>query len=364
MRLLWRFLCLTLIYMHFVCIIIVLFLWMEVIRMKRVIALLPLPLALLLRLFALSHPKWVETFFSGGIYPKLAAPVSRAFRVVSFPLGEILVVIFLLFCIYLLFRKRFFAATALFLVLPAVFIGGFGLNYLRLPLEKTLSIDTRPMPVSTLVALCEKLTRDANGRYAEPSGDLLLPAGDALNAAAGHYPIPKGKFGAPKFALSSPLLSRFLIAGITSPFTLEALVNGGIPEVSIPFVACHESAHLRGFAREEDANLVAYLACEFSNDPYYRYSGAISALQYAQRALREADPEAYGAVCRMVSENVLRDLSACDVYWAAFRQTKAAEVGARVNDAYLQTVGGGDQSGRSYGRVVDLLLGIYAEEAK
>ena len=48
--------------------------------------------------------------------------------------------------------------------------------------------------------------------------------------------------------------------------------------------------------------------------------------------------------------------------WAAFQNMKTAEVGARVNDVYLQSIGGGDQSGQSYGKVVDLLLGIYAEE--
>jgi len=332
---------------------------MEVTPMKRFFALLPLPLALLFRFFAASRPEWVETFYAGGIYPLLAAPISRMFGVVSVPLVEILLIAFVFFCVYLLFRKRFFAALALSLFLPAVFIGGFGINYFRMPLETTLAIGTRPTPVSTLVALCEKLTLDANSRYIEPSGDLLSPAGDALNAAARRYPIPKDEFGAPKFALSSPLLSRLLIQGVTSPFTFEALVNGGMPAVSIPFVACHESAHLRGFAREEDANLIAYLACEFSSDPYYRYSGAISALQYAMHALSAADPEAYASIRGMASEDVSRDLFACSAYWAPYRHTKAAETSARVNDAYLQTMGGGDQSGQSYGRVVDLLLGLY-----
>lgn len=329
--------------------------------MKRVFALLPLPMALWFRNYASSHPEWVEAFYASGIYPLLAAPISRAFGIVSVPLAEILLVLFLFFCAILLFRKRFFAALSLFLLLPAVFFGGFAVNYFRMPLEETLAIDTQPTPVSELAALCETLTRDANSRYTEPPRDLLSPASDALNAAARSYPIPKGEFAAPKYALSSPLLSRLLIAGITSPFTFEALVNGDMPAVAIPFVACHESAHLRGFAREEDANLVAYLACEYSTDPYYRYSGAIGALQYAMGALRAADPNAYGDIRLMASENVSRDLAAYDAYWAAYRNTKTAEAGARINDTYLQTMGGGDQSRQSYGRMVDLLLGLYAK---
>jgi len=267
----------------------------------------------------------------------------------------------MLACVVLIFRKKFFVAFALILLFPAVMIGGWSLNYFRLPLEHTLAIEMEWTPVSQLTALCEKLMADANNRYVEPSEDLLHSANDALNAASRLYPIPRGDFGAPKYALVSPLLSNFLIEGITSPFTLEALVNKGIPTVSIPFVACHEAAHLRGFAREEDANLVAYLACEFSVNAYYRYSGALNALQYAMDALNEADPYYCASIRQMASEEVLRDLSAINAYWAPYHHTKAAEAGARVNDAYLQTMGGGDQSRQSYGKLVDLLLGLYAQ---
>lgn len=327
--------------------------------MKRVIMLLPLPLALALRLVASSHPDWVEMYYANGIYPMLAAPISRLFRVVSIPFIEILVVIFVIFCVYLLFRKKFLTFVSLVLLVPAIFIGGWSLNYFRLPLEQTLTINVAPAPVSALTDLCEKLMRDANARYTKPEGDLLASANDALNNAARLYPIPTGQFGAPKFALTSPLMSRFLIEGITSPFTLEALVNQGVPTATIPFVACHESAHVRGFAREEDANLVAYLACESSDNPYYRYSGALNALQYAMQALHSADSNSYTIILQMASEQVMQDLIDHDAYWAPYRQTKAAEAGARVNEAYLQTMGGGDQSTQSYGRLVDLLLGLY-----
>lgn len=46
--------------------------------MKRLLALLPLPLALLVRLWARHTPETVERLFSQGVYPALAAPVSRA----------------------------------------------------------------------------------------------------------------------------------------------------------------------------------------------------------------------------------------------------------------------------------------------
>ena len=326
--------------------------------MKRLFALAPLPLSLLLRLLSALRPDWTERFFSRGVYPFLAGPVSRLMGLCPVPVVELLVAALVGFVLYSVFKKRFFRVFALLGLVASLFLGFWSLNYFRLPLEETLDIPVRASTVQELTALCDKLMEDANALYTEPPEELLPLAGAALNAAARDWPIPAGAWGKPKKALASPLLSRLLIEGITSPFTCEALVNGGIPAVSLPFVACHEAAHVRGFAREEDANLIAYLACAASDAPFYRYSGAVSALLHCLNALQRADGEAYQALRRTLSDGVRADLAAHAAYWAQYRGTTAAEVGARVNDAYLQALGGGDQSARSYGRLVDLLLAL------
>ncbi len=326
--------------------------------MKKLLAMLPLPAALLLRWIASAHPLWVERFFSTGLYPAIARPVSRLTALVPFSLLEPLLAILLLLVLYSLFKKRVFRVFALLGLVAAVFLGGWSLNYYRLPLETTLDLPVALSTPEELAALADALIDDVNARHVPLDGISLAEATGALNAAAESWPIPHGDYGSPKTALMSPLMSELLIEGITSPFTLEALVNGGAPAVSRPFVACHEAAHVRGFAREEDANLIAYLACEASSDPAYRYSGAFSALLYTLDALRSADPDAYLACRARISEDVLRDIAAHADYWNAFRETKAATVGTQMNNTYLKTVGGGQQSARSYGRVVDLLLAL------
>ena len=55
------------------------------------------------------------------------------------------------------------------------------------------------------------------------------------------------------------MLSYLGISGIFIPFTCEANVNATLPDWEIPFTACHELAHQRGFAREDEANYVGYL---------------------------------------------------------------------------------------------------------
>jgi hypothetical protein len=324
--------------------------------------LLPLPMALLLRLLAEANPAATERLFSRGVYPFVAAPFSRLTGLLPVPVVEIALVIFITFIFFSLFRRRFFRALVALGLAGAVFLGGWSLNYFRLPLSQTLGLTLAPSQPEELAALCEALVQEANERHCEaPEGDLFAPVEAALNAAAQSWPIPAGDWGAPKIALASPLLSRLMTAGITSPFTAEALVTGGAPAHSLPYVACHEAAHVRGFAREEDANFIAYLACEASDTPFYRYSGTLGVLRYCLNALSGADADAHAACLAQLSEGVRQDFAEYAAYWGQYQRGAAAQVGQQVNDAYLQAVASGDQSARSYGRVVDLLLALHRE---
>lgn len=335
---------------------------MRPLTIRRGIALLPLPIALVLRLLASRSPERVERLFSRGLYPRVAAPVSRLMGLVPFPVIEPLLVLLAGLLLFWLARRRFFRVTAVLLLVPAIFLGGWGLNYLRLPLEDTLALEVAPSGAEALRALCDRLVSDANAAYGEPPEEILPLVPAAMDAAGAMWPIPAGGFAPPKAALLSPLLSRLMIEGIVSPFTLEALVNGGIPAMSLPFAACHEAAHIRGFAREEDANLVAYLACSGSDIAYFRYSGAISALQHALVALKSADADAYRACMEGLRPEIREDLAEHGAYWAQYARTKTAELSHSVNDAYLQAVSGGEQSLRSYGRLVDLLIALHQKE--
>lgn len=329
----------------------------------RLLALLPLPAALLLRFAASKNPDAVERLFSQGVYPAIAAPVSRIMAVCPVPVVELLAIALIFFVLYSLWKRRFFRILAVLLAVAAVFFGGWGLNYLRLPLEQTLGLPVAASSRTELVALCEKLVDDTNENHATADKTAILPqVPAAMEAAARDWPIGQGTFAAPKRALSSPLLTRLMIEGITSPFTAEALVNGDIPAISLPYAACHEAAHVRGIAREDDANLIAYLACMASEDAFFRYSGSASALMHTLNALRKEDQSAYATCYARLSEPVRTDLLAHAAFWAPYENTPAADISSRTNDAYLHIASGGEQSTRSYGRVVDLLLALQRKD--
>jgi hypothetical protein len=149
-------------------------------------------------------------------------------------------------------------------------------------------------------------------------------------------------------------MSALGISGIYSPFTAEAHVNAQVPLTEVPFVAAHEVAHGRGFAREDEANFIAYLVCRSCDDPGLRYSGSLQALSHARGALGRSDRGLLEEVSADLDPGVLADLQAQYRFWRS-KETVLWEWSSRANDAYLK--GQGQAAGvRSYGRMVDLLL--------
>ncbi|MEG1429649.1 MAG: DUF3810 domain-containing protein, partial [Hydrogenoanaerobacterium sp.] len=164
----------------------------------------------------------------------------------------------------------------------------------------------------------------------------------------GYYPPVKPVF-------FSGFMSRTQLTGIYSPFTMEANVNTACTEYTIPATMCHELSHLRGFMREDEANFIAYLACEQSQDIRFRYSGTMLALVYAGNRLYEASPKLYEALQASYSRGVATDMTADYYYWKQFDDTVISNTSDAVNDAYLKANNQQDGT-ESYGRIVDLLL--------
>jgi hypothetical protein len=157
-----------------------------------------------------------------------------------------------------------------------------------------------------------------------------------------------------KPVMVSTALSYLGIGGIFSPFTGEANVNMTLPEPDVPFAACHELAHARGFAREDEANYVGYLACTRHPDADFRYSGLLAASVYAMNALVGVDRAAHADLEARRAPGVRRDLQALAA-WAERYRGPAERASRAVNDAYLKSQGQ-KEGVRSYGRMVDLLI--------
>ena len=138
-------------------------------------------------------------------------------------------------------------------------------------------------------------------------------------------------------------------------YTGETNINTNFPDYTIPFTSAHEMAHQRGFAREKEANFVAFLVCEASNDPYIRYSGKLSMLEYILNALYSEESDLYYEIFYLLDIKVRCELVAYSDFFDTYRDSTASEISSAVNDTYLKSQGQ-TEGEKSYGLVVDLAV--------
>ena len=324
-------------------------------------------------------PELVERVFARGLYPLLGGRLGCLTRLLPISLGECIVLVlagWLAVAFWRLARARERrprlrrlrrAALPVAAALYLAFLLLWGLNYQRQPFAVSARLDVRPSRIDELAALGAILVDEANqareGLPEDGAGIMRLADGRlhalarteaGFREAASLYPVLAGCPARPKPLLTSIVFSWLGVTGIYFPFTGEPNVNMTLPDPELPFAAAHEIVHQRGFAREDEANYLGYLACRLHPDPGFRYSGRLAASVYAVNALTALDRKAGDRLEAGRSPGTRRDLAAL-LAWAERYRGPAERVSQRVNDAYLRSQGEA-QGVRSYGRVVDLLL--------
>ena len=250
-------------------------------------------------------------------------------------------------------------------VLLAWFFLGWGLNYQRLSWGQSHGWAVSGGTVGELETLARTLADRASSLRAR-TGDrppAFWSSNAVRRAIVAAYerhgagdPLLAGSWGEPKVFPLSEVMSWLGLSGIFIPFTGEPLVNGGPADWQLPFTMAHESAHLRGWAREDEANFLAFWVLRDDADPALAYSAWSSALLYVASALEgtELGDQAWKRVAATLSPDVKADWKRSFAYWDRYKGP-VREVAGAINDAYLKTQGQSDGV-RSYGRMVDLLL--------
>lgn len=344
---------------------------------RRLAWLLPGPITLILFTIAQAHPTWTDRLYVRHLYPVIQS-LMRWTSLIRIPLAPLLTALvaagiligFLACFITAITRKtlRPLGRYAYFLIcaaglMYAWFMFFWGFQYQRTPIETQLNITVDAREPKALRSLCLELIDQANALKREsetPTAQKIIDeVPEAFESARLTWNLwTDVSISLPKASGVNRLLSNLMIEGIYSPFTFEPLVNTAIPAADLPFTTCHEVAHSLGFAREEEANFIAYLVCSESSNPYFRYSGVMGALRYAMPALGEADSTAFWQCYDRISDSVRLDMAARDAYWLAMQQSSIAVASQQINDGYLSLAAGQSEGVRSYGRVVDLLLAL------
>ena len=265
-------------------------------------------LALLLMGFG-SFPAAVERYYSIGVYPVLLNARLWLTAWANFSIGDLLYIIVCIYLIYNLIRSlvnikkegvnkgKVWRASAIILLVWISFKLLWGLNYDRLGAGYLLDIEQKAYSGAAVDRLVNELIDSLNSTrklltQAKIQVDTL-PVGnpapyftmaqDAYNNAKSRYPFLPKQAPRVKATLFNPLADYVGFTGYFNPFTAEGQVRTDMPGLELPFVACHETAHMLGFASESEANLIGYLVAVQSTNPYVRYSAYNEIFTYAQR---------------------------------------------------------------------------------
>ncbi|GLC28909.1 DUF3810 domain-containing protein [Clostridium omnivorum] len=343
-------------------------------------------IAILMNLIFKRIPEFVEKNYSLGFDKTIRQALSISTGYIPFSFGEFLVIfLFLLLVILVLIVfikiKNGGALNAILNLvtylsaLYIIFMVFWGFNYNRLSFDKISNLKIEKSSKQDLYLLCEDLIKRANMLREQVNensqGVMIIPGGykDVLKRTKIGYDIAEkkykelgGKYGPPKPILLSRALNYTGITGIYIPFTGEANVNVAVTDLLLPATAAHEAAHQRGFAREDEANYIAYLTCTMHSDYDFKYSGTMLALIYSMNALYDKDNSAYKELVKTYSEGVKKDLQYDSEFWSKY-EGKVQDFSDKVNNSYLKS-NGQEDGVQSYGRMVDLLLAEYKEKNK
>ena len=343
-----------------------------------------LPLGALLAYIGSLLPAIIERYYSTALNRILIEALSSASGVFPFSLAEILVLLIAIMILRgiikwlgVITRNRnsdwsFLAQPLISLlvlvsVLYFLFVFLWGLNYSRLSFAQIAGFTVQPATTGELAQVCESLIERTNllrlGLEQDQNGVMRLTDGKtmALNSAVDGYEQAKdiypelgGKFGRPKALLLSIPVSYLGFSGAYFPFTGEANINMAVPDAMLPSTVGHEMAHQRGFAREDEANYIAYLTCNLNPDPNFQYSGNMLAVIISMNTLRQYDMAKFLELQAKYGQGMRNDLNDYALFTKK-HDTIIRRFSNAANDLYLKSNRQADGV-YSYDRMVNLLI--------
>lgn len=329
----------------------------------------------LLTLFA-DHSGAVEKYYSRGLYPVICRIFHPVFNFFPFSVGDVIYIIVIIWLIYafirlirLLIKKQWELAGRLVLgfvigleIAITAFYIFWGMNYYRPPASELLNLRDSDYTVADLRMVTSELIDSANAcrervgsaEMGQSNKLIYQTAISAVKNLEDSAAIFKAYHPDIKPSLLTPLLNYLGTSGYLNPFTSESQVNYQMPVFVRPFVACHELSHQMGFAPEDEANFVGFLAGIHSKDRLLRYSAYNEGVQEFMFALRHQDSIARKDLRKLISPQVLADFKEEREYWLAY-EGKVEKLSSIFYDNFLK-VNNQPYGLRTYNRMVLLIL--------
>lgn len=287
-------------------------------------------------------PDWIESMYSNGIYPIISRFLRRLLGWFPISLGDVLYVLLIFIIFKWLWRliqsgftplsSHIYKLGAFFSLVFFFFHLFWGLNYYRLPLYKSLGIESLVYSNTELIKTTKIHIDKINNIHS------LLIENDSFAVATPYkrsemYSIAASQYKtlttdrvdlhfnskSVKSSLLSNTLSYMGFSGYLNPFTGESQVNRKIPKSSFPATTCHEMAHQLGYASEDEANYIGYLACVTSDDIYFKYSGELLAVQHLLYSIAQDDKDLYKAYYQKLHVGIRKNIQQNRDFWDSYQ---------------------------------------------
>lgn len=305
---------------------------------KLLLALSLIPQYLLVVLLS-KNPEFVESFYSNGIYPF----ISKTFRYIlgwlPFSFGDLIYTLTIIYSIRWIYKNRkrlrkdtkqwFIDVLAACSVFYFAFHLLWGINYYRLPLHKSLNL-SHTYTTEQLVSVANQLIERSNQLHLKLTNndtlkvDLPFSKAEIFTQVSNGYENLKDIFPhleynpkSIKKSLYSYPLTYMGFSGYLNPFTNEAQVDGLIPIYKFPTTSAHEIAHQLGYAAENEANFIGFLASINNDNMYFKYAGYTFGLRYCLNEIYNRDKCLYEDLVADLNKGILKNYKEVGDFWKA-----------------------------------------------
>jgi len=307
-------------------------------KKKLIIALSLIPQYFLVKLLS-NFPEFVEQYYSNGLYPT----ISKIFRFflgwLPFSFGDLVYTFAGIYALRWFYKNRtrsrkdtknwgvdVFAAVA---IIYGAFHLFWGLNYYRLPLHESLNLE-RDYTTEQLIHVTESLIKNSNVLHFEITKNDTVKVDIPLSKSAIFDMVPAGydnlKTQFPHLEYTPKSLKKSLFSypltymgfsGYLNPLTNEAQVDGLIPVYKFPTTSAHEIAHQLGYAAENEANFIGFLASKSHDNIYIKYAGYTFALRFCLNEIYRRDADLYKQIAMTVNTGILKNYKEVRDFWEA-----------------------------------------------
>jgi hypothetical protein len=292
------------------------------------------------------YPGWVERNYTYGVYPYITKLQRFLFGWIPFSIGDLFYAFLLLVVVLrtarffkLLFQKKlsrgYFVAAMqqaifFFLFVYVFFNLLWGLNYNRQGIANQLELQVKRYTADDLDSLTgalqtklnvyAALTTEADRNSYAKKKDLFRQGKKLYDHAGRVYPFLQYDPSSVKPSIFSYAGNYLGFQGYYNPFSGEAQVNTTVPRFIEPFVTAHEIAHQLGYAKENEANFVAYLACKnFDESAVFKYSLYFDMYHYAISEMARRDTATANAFNRNLHPQVKKDMNELQRFYRSYK---------------------------------------------